>query len=105
MAKNLGQLAQKQHEAALLDTVEPRLLISSAMKERGVINKLNLWTAGIVASFSMAVGGVATENVKLFQAGFIGAPLAGLGMMRSATFQSIAEGAMEKVAKGGLPRI
>ncbi|MCX5921265.1 MAG: hypothetical protein NTW61_08125 [Candidatus Melainabacteria bacterium] len=106
VAKNLGQLAHKQHEAALLDIVEPRLLISSAMKERGVINKLNLWTAGFVASFGLAVGGVMTENVKVFENGVLGTIVTAVGAMRSATFQSIGEGAIEKIAKsGGLPRV
>ena len=90
----------------VLDIVEPRLLISSAMKERGVINKLNLWTAGFVASFGLAVGGVMTENVKVFENGVLGTIVTAVGAMRSATFQSIGEGAIEKIAKsGGLPRV
>ncbi len=105
VAKNLGHLVHEKHEIAVLEAIEPQLLISSAMKKRGVLNKLNLWTAGCVASFAIAVGGVATDNVKVFGTGVLGTITTAVGLMRSATFESIGKGVIEKAAKSGLPRI
>ena len=106
VAKNLGQFAHESHEKALLEAIEPQLLISSAMKKRGVLNKLNLWKAGFVASFGLVVGGVMTENVKVFETGVLGTIATTVGMVRADTLKSIGESAIEKIVKSAaLPRV
>jgi len=106
VAKNLGQFAHESHEKALLEALEPEMLISSAMKKRGVIKKLNLWTTGFLASCAIAAGGVMTENAKVVENGVLGTLVTAVGMMRSYTFKSIGEDAIGKIAKsGGLPRL
>lgn len=106
LAKNFAQLDYEQNKTAMLDIKDSILLISSAMKKRGLTtSRLLQWaTVNILSSVLMFCNYSEKANV-FFIAGGITNFATLIGVARTATLTSIGDNIIKKISLSPLPRL